>query len=59
MVRTAAVKVGGQVSAGELVGNEGETGNAATTGCHLHFEIRDHGRPINPEPLVRKWDHNS
>jgi murein DD-endopeptidase MepM/ murein hydrolase activator NlpD len=56
LVRPPAVKVGEQVGAGQFVGNEGKTGNAATIGCHLHFEIRDHGRPINPEPLVRKWD---
>ncbi len=56
LVRPAPVKVGQQVTAGQLVGNEGKTGNAQSIGCHLHFEVREQGRPINPEPLLRKWE---
>ncbi len=56
LVRRAPVKPGQQVAAGQLVGNEGKTGNAQTIGCHLHFEIRERGRPIDPEPLLRKWE---
>jgi len=43
----------------EDVGRVGETGNAAGTGCHLHFEIHDRGVPINPEPALRRWDRYS
>jgi murein DD-endopeptidase MepM/ murein hydrolase activator NlpD len=37
----------------------GETGNAITIGCHLHFEIHVHGRPMDPEPSLRRWDAHS
>ena len=33
---------------GERVGAVGETGNARTVGCHLHFEIHVHGAPDRP-----------
>ena len=59
LVRPAEVKIGQQVTAGQFVGNEGKTGNAESTGCHLHFEIRRGGRSIDPEPLLRKWDRVS
>jgi murein DD-endopeptidase MepM/ murein hydrolase activator NlpD len=47
---------GARLWEGEPVGAVGETGNAAGTGCHLHFEIHVHGKPINPEPELRRWD---
>jgi hypothetical protein len=34
----------------------GETGNAITVGCHLHFEVHAQGVPIDPAPLPRHWD---
>ena len=47
---------GERVRTGERVGRVGQTGNARTTPCHLHFEIRRDGRPIDPEPALRRWD---
>ena len=44
---------------GEPVGVVGETGNARTVGCHLHFELHVHGVPIDPEPSLRRWDRYS
>jgi murein DD-endopeptidase MepM/ murein hydrolase activator NlpD len=44
---------------GQRVGAVGDTGNAAGTGCHLHFEIHVHGVPIDPEPSLRRWDRYS
>jgi len=40
------VHAGDEVAAGDQVGVEGQTGRATT--AHLHYEIRDGGRPINP-----------
>ena len=55
----AAVGRGERVWEGETVGVVGETGNAAGTGCHLHFEIRERGVPVNAEPSLRRWDRYS
>ncbi len=41
-----AVNVGQQVRQGETLGGAGTTGYS--TGPHLHFELRDRGRPVDP-----------
>lgn len=51
---------GERVRTGERIGAVGRSGNAASVGCQLHFELwprgfRD-GAPIDPEPLLRRWD---
>lgn len=46
----ATVKPGQVVSAGERLGLAGCTGWC--TGTHLHFELRDRDRPIDPMPLI-------
>jgi len=43
---SVAVRPGQRVAAGETVGAVGMTGRA--TGPHLHFEVRDGGRPVDP-----------
>ncbi len=40
------VAEGEEVTTNTIVGRVGSTGHS--TGDHLHLEIRDHGRPINP-----------
>ncbi len=59
LARPAAVRRGQRVWEGQLVGGVGETGNAAGTGCHLHFEIHAGGVPLDPEPSLRRWDRYS
>lgn len=50
---------GDRVATGQTIGRVGNSGNAATTGCHLHLEIRVRGREVDPEPLLRRWDRGS
>jgi murein DD-endopeptidase MepM/ murein hydrolase activator NlpD len=59
MLRPSRVHRGDRVWTGEPVGIVGETGNARTVGCHLHFEIHLRGRPVDPEPALRRWDRHS
>jgi murein DD-endopeptidase MepM/ murein hydrolase activator NlpD len=54
--RRSRLRRGANVHTGQLVGRVGATGNARTVGCHLHFEIRSRGRPIDPRPHLRRWD---
>ena len=59
MVKPTPLDPAEQVQAGQWIGNEGKTGNAETVGCHLHFELRVKGKPVDPEPYVRKWDRST
>jgi murein DD-endopeptidase MepM/ murein hydrolase activator NlpD len=56
MPSPALVGKGDFVFEGERVGSVGETGNAVGTGCHLHFEVHVKGIPIDPWPLLVRWD---
>lgn len=44
------VRVGAQVTKGQIVGNVGSTGR--TTGPHLHYEVRMNDRPQNPRSFL-------
>ncbi len=46
------IQPGAVVQQGEVIGNVGMTGLA--TGPHLHYEVRRHGRPVNPEGVARE-----
>ncbi|MFL5873698.1 MAG: M23 family metallopeptidase [Solirubrobacterales bacterium] len=59
LARPASVRPGARVIEGQQVGSVGETGNAAGTGCHLHFEIHVGGVAVNPEAELRHWDRFS
>lgn len=56
MVAPSEVGEGERVYTGQELGEIGQTGDAAATPCHLHFEIRVGGVPIDPEPALRRWD---
>jgi murein DD-endopeptidase MepM/ murein hydrolase activator NlpD len=57
--RPSSVHRGERVWEGERVGAVGETGNAISVGCHLHFEIHVQGVPLDPYPALRRWDRYS
>lgn len=43
---------GMRVSAGDVIGYVGNSGNAAASPTHLHFEVRDNGRVMNPYTVL-------
>lgn len=45
-LQEATVQVGDRVRRGDPIARSGASGNAR--GAHLHFEVRRHGRPIDP-----------
>jgi murein DD-endopeptidase MepM/ murein hydrolase activator NlpD len=45
----------GRVGVGTVIGHVGNTGDAATTPTHLHFEIKPGGgAPVDPWPVVSR-----
>ena len=46
----ATVAPGQWVAAGDPIGEAGCTGSC--TGTHLHFELREHGVPVDPAPFI-------
>lgn len=43
---TASARSGDRVGIGAILGRVGSTGSS--TGCHLHFGVRDHGQTVDP-----------
>jgi murein DD-endopeptidase MepM/ murein hydrolase activator NlpD len=57
--RLSPLRRGDHVWTGQRVGAVGDSGNARTIGCHLHFEIHAQGQPIGPAPALHRWDRYS
>ncbi len=49
---TTFVKIGEQVSTGTHIADVGSTGGS--TGCHLHFEVRENGKATDAVPYMRR-----
>lgn len=45
------VREGDKVSRGQVLGSMGRSGHV--TGVHLHYEVRLHGKPVDPKPYLR------
>ena len=59
MTEPTTLRVGSKLSAGQVVGYVGDTGNAS--GCHLHFELWEGeyyggGAPIDPMPFLKSLE---
>jgi murein DD-endopeptidase MepM/ murein hydrolase activator NlpD len=49
-LRSVRVHRGQKVRRGQVIGRVGSTGNSS--GPHLHFVLRKHGRSVNPKPWI-------
>ena len=47
---TFIVKKGTKVKKGDIIGFLGSTGDS--TGLHIHYEVRKHGKAVDPEPFL-------
>ena len=45
---------GMEVRSGDLLGYVGNTGNARTTPPHLHFQVSENDRTVNPYPILTR-----
>ena len=61
MLETATVRKGDRVTAGQAIGQVGQTGR--TTACHLHFELwsapgwYEGGKPVDPLRFLQSLDN--
>jgi murein DD-endopeptidase MepM/ murein hydrolase activator NlpD len=56
LLHPALVRKGDLVRTGQQIGVVGNTGNARTIGCHLHFELRRNGVLMDPKGPLHAWD---
>jgi hypothetical protein len=59
-IMAPGIAKGTKVTVGQFVGYLGDSGNAETTGSHLHFEIhKPDGTVINPYDSLKAADHSA
>lgn len=51
-VYAPGIEIGSFVTAGQLIGYVGDSGNAEGSGSHTHFELRVDGHAVDPYPLL-------
>lgn len=49
------VRSGQRVRIGDIIGFNGNSGNAVGGACHVHFEVHPGGRLVNPKPILDQW----
>ncbi len=49
------VRSGQRVRTGDIIGFNGNSGNAVGGACHVHFEVHPGGRVVNPAPILNQW----
>lgn len=49
------MRSGQRVKTGEIIGFNGNSGNAVGGACHVHFEAHPGGRTVNPKPILDQW----
>jgi murein DD-endopeptidase MepM/ murein hydrolase activator NlpD len=54
---STTVRPGARIAAGQIIGTVGTTG--FSTGPHLHFQVRQHGVPIDPAPMLADLDRHA
>ena len=49
------MRSGQRVKTGDIIGFNGNSGNASGGACHVHFEVHPGGRTVNPKPILDGW----
>ncbi len=49
------MRSGQRVRIGDIIGYNGNSGNAVGGACHVHFEVHPGGRTVNPKPILDQW----
>ena len=53
---TSSLQVGDAVSKGQVIGTAGKSASEAHLGTHLHFEVEENGRKIDPSGYLNLTD---